>query len=378
MKPDPDGKHAKQAVEVKKKWIILLILLFIILPYLLIEIYVRVSYPHMDLLAETGRKIGPNPLRERSMIDAFSAYRSRPGNFTETKTVNSHGFISTPDIKIKKPADTLRIVFLGGSSTAGVAPDLPDRDTWPWQTVLMMRRMLPGKKIEFINAAQPGYTTFESFGILWSRLRFFSPDIVVLYQGWNEMYYFDNVDEITKWRTLEDGSWTFDRMNSPVARYSPSIFDYVIWPSQTLTYIRLGISDPIKGEISTSKKLEPSFDPRGLEVFRQNLRLIREISEFMGARLFVAKQATLIVEDLPPEVQAHMRYDLHGFGHDAHVKAFKEIYRVIDEEIPSEQIMDLTPLSGNPHNFVDHVHLTIKGAQRIAEKVSGKIVLQIQ
>jgi len=359
----------------KKKWFYLVIIVIIAIPYAFTEIYVRILYPHKDLMVETGRKIGPNPLGERCFIDAFSAYRSRPGSFSDTKTVNSHGFISTPEIKLQKPKNTTRIMFLGGSSTAGVAPDLPDEATWPWQTALLLRKKFKDRKIEFINAAQPGYTTFESFGVLWSRIRFFSPDVVVLYQGWNEMYYFDDVDTITRWRTLNDGSWTFNRTKGLVTRYAPSVFDYLIWPSQALTYVRLGLSESVKGEVSNSKILKKSYDTRGLDIFRGNLRIIREICDLIGTRLYVAKQATLIVKDLPPEVREHMRYDLHGFGHDAHIDAFEQLYRIIEEEIEPENILDLTPLSGNPRYFVDHVHHTILGARKTAEIVSANVSL---
>jgi hypothetical protein len=52
--------------------------------------------------------------------------------------------------------------------------------------------------------------------------------------------------------------------------------------------------------------------------------------------------------------------------HDAHVRAFQAISRVIDEEFPWGRIIDVTPLSGAPENFYDHVHPTPLGAQRTA------------
>lgn len=152
-----------------------------------LEVYVRTFRPMIDLNHVTGRTTGPNPNAEWAFLDAFSAYRGKPGIYkgNEGRTINRHGFISTPDISVFKPPGTLRIVFLGGSSTAGTKLR-KDQETWPWKTVEMIRDKTRGK-VDFINGALGGYTSFESYGRLWSRIRHFSPDIIVVYHGWNEM-----------------------------------------------------------------------------------------------------------------------------------------------------------------------------------------------
>jgi hypothetical protein len=210
-----------------------------------------------------------------------------------------------------------------------------------------------------------GFTTFESFGRLWSRVRFYSPDIVVVYHGWNEMYYFNSVDKIAQWRTLPDGSWGF----KPVTVYQPRWYDWVLRPSQLLTKVRLHMIKPVGGELSggvSQRQLVDSFDHRAPEIFRTNLRLIEHAARLLDIRLYVGKQATLIVPDLSDRDRELCRYDLHGFGHEAHVEAFRAIYRVIDQEIPPDRIIDVTSLSGVPENFYDHIHPTPIGAERTA------------
>ena len=73
---------------------------------------------------------------------------------------------------------------------------------------------------------------------------------------------------------------------------------------------------------------------------------------------------------LPDDERRKIRYEFHGFGHDAHVRAFDEIYRVITDEIDPERVIDATVASGRPDYFVDHIHPTRLGARRIAEIVS--------
>lgn len=342
------------------------------------EAYIRFTRSYTDLWVVTGREVGKNPMEKWALVDAFSAYKGRSGNYhgKNRKTVNKHGFISTPKISIKKAENTLRIVFVGGSSTAGTGRDLADEDTWPWRVAEILRRDLKEKKIEFINAALGGYTTFESFGRLWSRIRFFSPDIIVVYHGWNEMYYFNKGDEIISWRTLPDGSWGFHR-TPKLAIYEPYWIDYLLRCSQLLTRFRLSISTQLNGEIGVSKKLKDNYDKRGLEVFRTNLRLIKEAASIFDAKLFVAKQATLIVPNLAEDDRNRCRYNYHGFNHDAHIDAFNQIYRIIDEEIEGEDIIDVTQLSGVSEYFYDHIHPTELGSKEIARIVAKSLQSQV-
>lgn len=346
------------------------------------EYWVRQTQPHDDLLAVTGQKKTQSWMQAWAQVDAFSAYRGRTGTYVDgVKTVNRYGFISTPDLPVTRDdPNTLRIVFLGGSSTAGTGGawggDLPDRETWPWQVAEALRAKLPGRKVEFINAGLSGYSSFESYGRLWSRIRFFKPDIVVVYHAWNEMYYFNKGDDIVNWRTLPDGSWGFHEEQTRKL-YEPLWIDAWIHRSQLLTKARLRLSSQQRGETAESKPLSDHFNPAALDVFRDNMRLIASATQLMGAELFVVKQATLVAADLPIEWQARCRYDFHGFDHRAHVDAFAQVFKILDEEFPADHIIDLTNLSGNPEYFFDHVHPNTIGARKIASGVARGLLIYL-
>ncbi len=367
--PDGDGRLSLAA---KRRLTLLVAVVPSLLLVLAAEIYVRVTTRYEDLWALTGRAVASRPIADWAFLDAFSALRGRPGVYHDgavTKTVNREGFISTPEISPVKPPHTIRIAFLGESSTAGTGTLLPDSVTWPWQVAENLRHR-PGRRdsIEFINAALGGYSTFESMGRLWSRVRFYQPDIIVVYHGWNEMYYFKQVDKIADWRTLPDGSWGLEA-SVPVTIYAPRWYDWIARWSQLLTKVRLHFSPAVNGE-SGGGQLTPTlvdhYDTRGLEIFRTNLRLLKSTAATLGIEMFVGKQATLIVAGLPESERKRCRYDFHGFDHDAHVDAFRRIYQVIDEEMPHDHVIDVTSLSGHPENFHDHIHPTDLGAARTA------------
>ncbi len=128
------------------------------------------------------------------------------------------------------------------------------------------------------------------------------------------------------------------------------------------------------GETGASRELASEWRVEALETFRTNLKLMVAAEKVLGCKVYIAKQATLIVPDLAPELRRHCGYGLHGLDHEAHVSAYEAVYRVIDEEVAPSRIIDTRSLSGNPKMLQDHVHLRIAGAAKVAEIVSEKLI----
>ncbi len=337
--------------------------------FFILEIGIRIVMPYPILTGDTNVPVY-RLANTWAVNDAFSAYSAKPNLRINQKTTNSHGFISTPEISLEKEEGETRILFLGGSSTAGAGVNLDDVDTWPWKVAESLQSSLPDQKITFINAGVPGYSSFESFGKLWSRLRFYQPDVIVVFHGWNELYYFNMVDRIHQWRVLDDGDWDIDRLNQKVKQYPDISSESILYKSRLLTYIRTLFATPKEGEISTIKEVRDTFDEGAFEVWRTNLQMIQRTADLIGAELYVAKQATLAAEDTTEEAKKTIRYNFVGMSHEALLRAFEGLYRVIDKEIPADHIIDTTEISGNAAYFYDHIHLTPEGAGRIAEIVS--------
>ncbi|MCZ6649625.1 MAG: hypothetical protein O7D35_03060, partial [Acidobacteria bacterium] len=134
----------------------ILLLLLAASPFFIWEGWTRVAKDPLDLWAVTGRRVGANPMASWALTDAFAAYRARPGLVGDGKTVNSLGYISTPEIVMPKPASRTRIVFLGGSAVAGTGRNLGDTETWPWRTVEILKKEMPEMDFDFINGALGG------------------------------------------------------------------------------------------------------------------------------------------------------------------------------------------------------------------------------
>lgn len=350
---------------------------FLTVCFLLLEVFVRATKDPLDIMSLTGRKEVANPMSVWAEPDPFSGFVAKEGIYSEGKTVNSHGFISTPEISLKKPENTVRIVFLGGSSTAGTGFNLPDQETWPFKVVEMLKDKLD-RNIDFINAAVGGYSTFESYGRLWSRVRFYKPDIIIINHVWNDMYYFNEKfgENPLLWRKGIDIN-----KKIVVQSFSPMFIDnYISW-SQFLVQLRITLERVFNqnetGEIVPEDKknmeLKEHYDERGLQIFRDNLILFKSFGELFNIPVFFCKQATLISENNTPEDMGKNMYYYHGFDHKAHIDAYQRIYGIIEDVFPKDRIIDLASLSGNSSLFYDHVHPTPEGTERIALTVADRI-----
>jgi lysophospholipase L1-like esterase len=99
--------------------------------------------------------------------------------------INSVGFRS-PEISLKPTSpNTVRLAFLGASTTF-CAETSSNEATWPYQVAAIMQQHYPGVKIDFINAAVPGYRMHDSLVRFEAQVRPYKPDIVFVYDGQND------------------------------------------------------------------------------------------------------------------------------------------------------------------------------------------------
>ncbi|MFN0120196.1 MAG: SGNH/GDSL hydrolase family protein [Blastocatellia bacterium] len=126
-------------------------------------------------------------------------------DFTVVST-NARGLRYAETVAKKSPG-TIRIVCLGDSVTFGYRvplawPERPmdfDRTWLPYPQLLEndLRRLSPGKKIEVIPLAVPGYSTHQGLAWLRQEIGSLSPDMVIMCFGWNDVSLSDKPDTET-------------------------------------------------------------------------------------------------------------------------------------------------------------------------------------
>lgn len=109
---------------------------------------------------------------------------ARAGYRSDRMNISAQGFRG-PDLIIPKPDGTIRIAFLGASTT--ICSEITDAESWPQRVVERLRERYPDRHIDFLNAGVPGYLV-ESTQRAWRmRVKRFDPDIVVVYHATNDL-----------------------------------------------------------------------------------------------------------------------------------------------------------------------------------------------
>lgn len=108
-----------------------------------------------------------------------------PGFKTKTLSINSLGFRG-PEVAEPKPPGTVRIAFLGGSTTY-CSEVSADEAAWPHLVSRRLDETFDDVRFDYINAAVPGYTTRFSLKSLRARVERHAPDVIVVYHATNDL-----------------------------------------------------------------------------------------------------------------------------------------------------------------------------------------------
>ncbi len=140
----------------------------------------------------------------------YHPYRSHQLNPDYLREFDTHGakvhsvdgFRSDTEYSIDKPADTIRIIMLGGSALYGIGatdpypqvPTLRNDETISWHLEKMLRERLvaaaPGRRLEVINASAAAYTTWHHLVYINETLLDYRPDLLVFLDGHNDFYHY--------------------------------------------------------------------------------------------------------------------------------------------------------------------------------------------
>ncbi len=108
-----------------------------------------------------------------------------PGLREGSIEINSRGFRG-PEIVAHKTPSTLRLAFLGGSTTY-CAEVSSNELTWPHLVWGSLQRQFDNIKLDYINAGVPGYNAAASLKNLEYRVAELQPEVVVIYHATNDL-----------------------------------------------------------------------------------------------------------------------------------------------------------------------------------------------
>jgi lysophospholipase L1-like esterase len=120
------------------------------------------------------------------MVDRSINLRVPVPNFSNGRiSVNSLGFRG-PEIAMPKPLGTVRLAFLGASTTW--CAEVSGNDfVWPHLVSQSLSRAFPGAQFDYINGSLPGYTISSLLKNLQLRIAPLKPDVIVIYEASNNL-----------------------------------------------------------------------------------------------------------------------------------------------------------------------------------------------
>jgi hypothetical protein len=147
-----------------------------------------------DQPAVWNRFLVPDDLLGWRLAPAISAVFPAPPH-SYLFITDDNGFIADvddPPVTLRKPEDAYRVIVLGGSTVMGDGAPRPSQNIVGMLRKGVRERGLTGpggKRVELINAGVDGYNSAQEYLYLVSDLLRFKPDLVIVYDGWNDSKY---------------------------------------------------------------------------------------------------------------------------------------------------------------------------------------------
>ena len=108
-----------------------------------------------------------------------------PNQQNQSITINNFGFRGD-DFSAEKPDSNYRIFMLGGSTMFGHGAT-SDKTTIPGYLQEFFQNNYEEYHIQIINSGIQGADSFDEFNLIKTRLLDYSPNLMLVYDGWNDL-----------------------------------------------------------------------------------------------------------------------------------------------------------------------------------------------
>jgi len=288
-----------------------------------------------------------------------------PGMKTRSIEINSLGFRG-PEINSPKPSGSLRIAFIGASTTYCAEVSGNDQ-VWTDQVSRSLKSMWPDLSVDYINAGVGGYTAEDSLVNLDVRVLPLEPDVIVIYHGTNDI----SADTRTLAERAGIKSVNLALEESWLSKYS------LLWMLVEKNLSLMTLENTADAEL-----LEVKPDNLGSE-FRENLRLMVQSARERGVSVVaLATFSTHLRPGMTAEqrdkAMVSSRYYMPYLSADSLLALFNrynQIIREVAKETGALLIGNADGIPGDPVHFNDSVHFTDAGSKAQADRVA-KVLLE--
>jgi lysophospholipase L1-like esterase len=210
---------------------------------------------------------------------------------------NDYGFRGN-SFKVNKPEGTVRIVAVGASAVYGIW--VTDEDTFTAQLENIFQQH--GQNVEVLNAGVPGWTSQEVFINFYLRVLNLNPDIIIYYQGRNDLFPQAFNNYISDYQHFRRPDYSF-RYTNYLHKYLFKVSELFLvlsyWGDGQFGYSRME-ENPVYGVIKFENRpandqlIKNLSELHRIDTFRNNLESIVHISHKRGIKVLLSSYAMLV------------------------------------------------------------------------------------
>ncbi|HNI38424.1 MAG TPA: hypothetical protein PKZ68_09015, partial [Pseudomonadales bacterium] len=209
---------------IKKIIFSLVMLLLVVIALEVMAAFVLNRNPNIETTRQYLRGEQQMQLDMNSVPQAYLLYIPAPNYVTPADNIkqnNADGYRGEA-IPLQRSLDSLRILFMGGSTTYGEGVAHPE-EAFPAQVGKLLQEdvRFSGKRIEIINAGLRFGTTAEILTHYLLKFRYYRPDLVVINPGGNDPVSYvvhEYEPDYSNWRKSAPGL-------SPLKKYARWLLD---------------------------------------------------------------------------------------------------------------------------------------------------------
>jgi len=286
------------------------------------------------------------------------------GNFGPIH-INSRGFRG-PEISQPKPASTVRMAFLGASTTyCGEVSS--NEKAWPHIVTESLRRNWPAAQFDYVNAGVPGYGVQDSLKSLRVRVASLQPDVIVIYEGHND------ISGIGLELARQQGLATqpTEKTLSWLSKYS------LLW---YLVEKNLMILNKQRTALRAEGTLQIDRETFAAPFEGDLIELVTASHQVVDLVALVTLSAQLRRDQSPKQkLQASVTslYYMPYMSADGVIESFEsfnDIIRKVARETGALMVENENSIPGTKQYFADSIHFTDEGSRLQAERVSRALM----
>jgi lysophospholipase L1-like esterase len=308
-------------------------------------------------------------------LDPLLGYSLRGGQSAVGVTINSRGFRDRERAQ-RKPDGVVRVVVLGGSTVFGFG--MPDDESL--FTRVLERRLAgalgPDRPLEVINAGVPGYTSTQEEILLANKVMDYAPDLVVLFDGWNDFWTAGNSREDRPIVNL-----AFPQMEDAILRGEHPGWNLLLDSAIVRSLARL--AQGWNGS-AARPKADQAFGifhdhPEALPLYRRELVLACRTARASGVGVLLVPQPELFQRSgtIPPAETALRGRQQPGYADYARTR-YPDYVTVARDIAAAEKagFLDGTRIfdTEGEQVFLDFVHLNARGHALVAAALQPAVL----